>query len=61
MTYRALVDAAEEGDTQGVVLTHASACVFGPQSTGYSREGSGSAPTAKSVIELLNKPFSPDE
>lgn len=60
MTFKALVDASKEDDNKDVVLTHAAACIFRPQTTGYSREGGSDAPSAKSVVELLSKPFSPD-
>lgn len=60
MTYKALVDASSKEDNKEVILSHASLCIFGPQSTGYSRDGGPRAPTAKSVVELLTKPFSPE-
>jgi len=52
-TFRALVDAAKDEKNHDIVLNHAAACIFGPQSTGYSRDGDQRAPSAKSVIELL--------
>lgn len=60
MTFKALVDAAKEDENKEIVLTHAAACIFRPQTTAYSREGGGSSPSAKSVVELLTKPFAPD-
>ena len=60
MTYTAIMDAAKDIEQKEVVLSQAASCIFAPQSTGYSRaEGSG-APSAKSVVELLTKPFTPD-
>ena len=41
-TYEALVRAAGEKANADIVLTKASDCIFSPQSTGYSREGSDS-------------------
>jgi hypothetical protein len=61
VTYKALADAAKDDDKKDIILANASSCIFSPQSTGYSRVGSSSAPSAKSVVELLTKPFSPDE
>ncbi len=58
MTYKAIVEAAKETDNKEVILTHASACIFGPQSTGYSTEGSADAAKATSIIEILGKPLS---
>ena len=57
MTYKALVDASNDIEKKEVILNYASACIFAPQTTGYSKEAGG-APTAKSVVELLAKPFS---
>ena len=58
MTYTALVDAAQSRENTDVILKHASACIYDPQSTGYSRDSGPSAPSAKSVVELLTKPLS---
>ncbi len=61
LTYTAIMDAANDIEQKEVVLSQAASCIFSPQSTGYSRaEGSG-APSAKSVVELLTKPFTPDQ
>jgi len=53
MTYTALVDAAKDSPNKEVILTHASACIFSPQPTGYSSAQSSEGPVAKSVVELL--------
>lgn len=58
MTYTALVEASGDEDNKEVILGHASSCIFSPQTTGYSRESGSGAPSAKSVVELLTKPFS---
>ena len=52
-TYQALVDAAAQSANRDIILNHAAACIFGPQSTGYSSDGPNQAPSAKSVVELL--------
>ena len=56
LTYRALVKAAGDAENQEVVLTHAAACIFGPQPTGYSQDGV-EAPRASSVVEVFGKPI----
>lgn len=53
LTFRALVAAAGVEANRDIVLTHAAACIFGPQSTGYSDDGRQGAPSAKSVVELM--------
>lgn len=53
MTYKALVDAAKDMGNKEVILTHASACIFAPQQTGYTGGASPEGPAAKSVVELL--------
>jgi hypothetical protein len=54
MTYEALVNAAKENANKEVILTHAAACIFAPQPTGYSGGSSPEGPVAKSAIELLS-------
>lgn len=58
MTFTAIADAAQDPDKKDIVLTHASACIFSPQPTGFSKTAEGSAPTAKSVVELIPSAFS---
>lgn len=58
MTYKALVDAAGNAANRDVVLTYAAACIFSPQSTGYSGDG-GEGP--KSVVELLTRSLAGSE
>ncbi len=53
MTYKALADAAKDAPNKEVILTHASACIFAPQPTGYTGGATPEGPTAKSVVELL--------
>ena len=53
MTYEALVDAASDIANREIILTHASACIFAPQPTGYSGGTTPEGPVAKSAIELL--------
>lgn len=54
MTYEALVDAAKDNANKEIILTHASACIFAPQPTGYSGGATPEGPVAKSAIELLS-------
>lgn len=60
MTYKAIVEASSNTENKEVILAHASSCIFGPQATGYSQEKGSSSPSAKSVIELMTKPFNAD-
>ena len=54
LTYEALVKAAKDTANKEVILTHASACIFAPQDTGYTGGPSTEGPAAKSVVELLS-------
>lgn len=56
LTYRALADAAAADQNREVILTHAAACIFSPQPTGYSNDG-GDAAKVSSVVEVFGKPF----
>lgn len=58
MTYEALVDAAKETSNREIILTHASACIFSPQPTGYTGGQASEGPVAKSVVELLTSTMS---
>jgi hypothetical protein len=51
-TFRILTDAAGKKDAQDIILTHASACIFAPQETGYLRnsQASNSAPSALNLL-----------
>lgn len=53
-TYRVLADAAGDDGTEDIVLAHASACIFGPQDTGFAK-GASSEPGSRSILELLTK------
>ena len=55
LTYRALVEAAADGNTQDIVLAHAASCIFSPQETGFAQVRGDSSPSSKSVLELLTK------
>ena len=39
LTFKALTDAAGEGEKRDIVLTYAAACIFAPQETGYTKGG----------------------
>ena len=58
MTYEALADAAKETSNREIILTHASACIFAPQPTGYTGGQTSEGPVAKSVVELLTSTIS---
>lgn len=51
LTFNALVDAAGTTETREIVLTHASACIFSPQESGFTKGGSSQSPN--SLIEVL--------
>jgi len=53
LTYQALVEAAKNTANRDVVLQQAATCIFAPQPTGFTKEVSSEAPSAKSVVELL--------
>ena len=53
LTYTALVEAAGNTPNREVILNHAAACIFSPQSTGYVGDSGPLAPSAKSVVELF--------
>ena len=55
MTFRALADAALDDVTRDVILTHASACIFSPQDTGYTKSDGKSTTTDPPVIGLIPK------
>lgn len=59
MTYEALVDAAKDIANKEIILTHASACIFAPQPTGYSDGVTPEGPVAKSAIELFSTTMKP--
>lgn len=50
-TFNALADAATSEQTREVVLTHASACIYAPQESGFTKPGAGQ--TGPSLVEVL--------
>ena len=56
LTFKALVDAAKDEAVQDIVLTHAAACIFAPQETGYSR-GRGKEGHSTNIFEMLPRPM----
>jgi hypothetical protein len=52
LTFQALVNAAKDEDKKDIILTHASACMFSPQETGFTKQSSEGA---SSIIQLLTK------
>jgi len=55
MTYNALVSASGGKETQDIVLTHASACIFAAQDTGYTKHGGANNSPIANVVEMLPK------
>lgn len=55
MTYKALIDAAKEGDVRDTVLNHAASCIFNPQPTGFSKNQGAGSQGATNIIELFTK------
>ena len=55
VTYRAIVEAANETTNADIVLGQASCCIFSPQDTGYSRQNAGNYSTPSTPIEFVMK------
>lgn len=59
MTFQALADAARNEDSKDVVLTHAAACIFSPQETGYAKPGipasTGATPSVLRILQHLTR------
>lgn len=51
LTFNALTEAAGSEQTKDVVLTHASACIYAPQDSGFNKGGTSSSPT--SLVEII--------
>lgn len=52
LTFQALVNAAKDENKKDIILTHASACMFSPQETGFTKH---SAEGTSNIIQLLTK------
>lgn len=56
LTHRALVEGAADSGARDAVMVHAASCVFSPQPTGYTLQGSeGDSSSPRSVIELASR------
>lgn len=56
MTHRALVEGANDSGARDAVMVHAASCIFSPQPTGYTQQGSeGENSSPRSVIELASR------
>ena len=55
LTYQALVEAAKDTTNRDVILQQAATCIFGPQATGFTKDGvaTSEAPSAKSIVGLV--------
>ena len=55
-TFRALVESAGGSeDKRDIVLTHAAACIFAPQETGYAKTSNASDGSPMKIIEVAQK------
>lgn len=52
-TFKVLADAAKSPADRDVILTHAAACIFQPQDTGFVRSTQDNSMGGQSVIEIL--------
>ncbi|KQZ56265.1 hypothetical protein ASD54_25320 [Rhizobium sp. Root149] len=55
LTFNALAEAASGEDRRDIVLTHAAACIFSPQDTGYTKHSSQSDNATTKLVEILPK------
>lgn len=55
MTFNALVKAGQGKETQDIVLSHASSCIFSPQDTGYTKHGGSNSAQTANFIDLMPK------
>ena len=59
-SYRALVEASSSSpECQNIILTHAAACMYAPQETGFTPGKIDVQSGAKSVLELMTKTSKP--
>jgi hypothetical protein len=56
LTFRAIVEATGDKACRDAILQQAATCIFGQQSSGYSREASGRSPSVN-VIEMIGGQF----
>lgn len=55
LTFQALVDAAGQKEAQDVVLSYASACIFAPQETGYTKTTGAMPEVPSNIIQSVPK------
>ncbi|MBE8717192.1 hypothetical protein [Cellvibrio polysaccharolyticus] len=55
MTYTAITNSAVSEESKDIVLSHAAACIFSPQDTGFIKSDSQQSNTTRSVVELIPK------
>lgn len=55
MTFNALVNAGQGKETQDIVLSHASACIFTAQDTGYTKHGGSNSGQMPNIIDMIPK------
>lgn len=56
LTFNAIVNAAGQAEARDIVLSYASACIFAPQDTGYTKtSGGGGADVPTNIIQTVPK------
>jgi hypothetical protein len=55
VTFKALVDASQGKETQDIILSHASSCIFSPQDTGYTKHGGSNSAQMPHIVDLIPK------
>ena len=55
LTFNALVNAAGQPEARDIVLSYASACIFAPQDTGYTKPSAGGADVPTNIIQTVPK------
>ena len=55
VTFKALVAASEDEANRDVILTHASACIFSPQNTGYTKSDGQLSTIDPTIVGLISK------
>lgn len=55
LTFEALVQASGNEESRDIILNHAAACIFSPQSTGYTKSDGQLSNVDPSVVGLISK------
>ena len=54
-TFNALAEASKSDDRRDIILSHAAACIFSPQDTGYTKSHQATDTPVTKLIEILPK------